>query len=86
MAKDDLKSAILKALSGSSSQRPVDVSRLYKLGDEAGVQAALLEMYHVNQVCCCRIIRRGLDTSVWYLPGVTIMPHAYGKPNARVAA
>jgi hypothetical protein len=76
---NDLKTAILKMLAGSSSQRPVDVSRLYKLGDEAGVQAALLEMYHASQVCCCLIIRRGVETSVWWRPGVVNMQHSYGR-------
>lgn len=75
----DLKTAIRKALAGSSSQQPVNVSRLYKLGDEAAVQDALLEMYRAREVYCCLYTRGGGNaTSVWWLVGGVLAPHSYG--------
>lgn len=72
--KPDLQTAIRDALAGSSSQKPVDVSRLYKLGDTASVQAALLEMYRSREVYCCRYIRKGNETSVWWMSGASSLP------------
>lgn len=79
----DLKSAILTALAGSSSQQPVDVAMLYKLGDKASVQAALLEMYRDREVYCC-LYQRGDDqaTSVWWLVGGVSAPHSFGRQSA----
>lgn len=73
----DLKTAIRKAMAGSSSQQPVDVSRLYKLSDVASVQDALLEMYHAREVSCCLNIKHGKETSIWWLVGGVGASHSY---------
>lgn len=70
----DLQNKIRDALSGSSSQKPVDVSRLYKLGDKDAVEATLLGMYRSREVYCCLHIRKGNETSVWWLSGAASLP------------
>lgn len=76
----DLKEKLRNALAGSSSQQPVDVATLYKLGDKASVQAALLELYHGRQVYCCLYQRGdGPATSVWWLVGWVSAPHSFGR-------
>lgn len=77
-----LKTAILDALAGSSSQKPVDVTKLYKLGDKADVEAALLGMYRSREVYCCLHIRKGNETSVWWLSGGNSAPVG-GNKKAR---
>jgi len=88
MRTDDLKTAIRAALAGSSSQRPVDVSALYKLGGVASVQAALLEMYRSREreVNCCLTVKKGKETSVWWLVGRVPAPHSYGRTGRSVSA
>lgn len=81
----DLKASIRKALAGSSSQQPVDVSKLYKLGNNADVEAALLEMYHSSKACCCLVTRRGATTSLWWLVGAVCQPNHYSKSKKRAA-
>ena len=79
----DLKASIRKALAGSSSQQPVDVGKLYKLGDVSGVQAVLMELYQAREVCCCLYTRRGKSFSVWWLAGGVSAPHSYGVTGRR---
>ena len=81
----DLKASIRKALAGSSSQQPVDVGKLYKLGDVSGVQAVLMEMYRNREACCCVITRRDKSFSVWWLVGGVSAPHSYRKPKTGAA-
>lgn len=66
MKPADLKVKLLEALEGSSSQQPVDVKSLYALGTEEEVQAALLELYHQQQIHCCVITRKGVERIVWW--------------------
>lgn len=79
----DLQNKIRDALAGSSSQKPVDVSKLYKLGDRADVEAALLGMYRSREVYCCRYIRKGSETSVWWLSGAVSPPHSYCRTTTK---
>lgn len=67
MAKPaDLKTKLLKALANSTSQQPVDVTKLYRLGAAEEVQAVLLELYNTHKVHCCVITRRGVENIVWW--------------------
>lgn len=80
----DLKNAIRAALAGSSSQQPVDVRDLYRVGarralPEEMVQRVLVEMYRDREVYCCLHTRRGKETSVWWSVGKTSRPHSYGR-------
>jgi hypothetical protein len=65
----ELKQRIRQALAGSNSKEPVDVSKLYLLGEFGAVQQALLAMYDAREVMCCLITRRTSETSVWWLAG-----------------
>ena len=74
----DLKASIRKALAGSSSQQPVDVAALYRLGDVQSVQTALLEMYRDREIYCCLNIKRGKETSIWWTVGGQRALPSYG--------
>lgn len=80
-----VKKKLLDALTGSSSQQPVELSELRKFGRRMQVDAALLEMYRQHEVCCCLITRCGKETSVWWLAGVPAS-HSYGRTGRSVSA
>lgn len=77
--KTNLKEAICHALAGSSSQQPVDVAELYKLGARKKVEAALLEMYRQQKVGCCLITRDSISKSVWWLIGGVSAPISFRR-------
>lgn len=80
---DDLKAALRAALADSTSQQPVNVGALYKLGARKKVEAALLEMYRQGEVGCCLITRRGVEESVWWKTGACLAHLEYGKPGRK---
>lgn len=81
MPTDKLQTAIRKALAGSSSQQPVNVEMLYRLGTRRQVQDALLELYHDRQVYCCLYHRSGdKESIVWWLVGGVGASHSFGRP------
>lgn len=75
----DLKANIRKALSGSSSQHPVDASVLVKGRQRRRVEAALMELYQANEVGCCKVTKRGEASTVWWLIGGVSAPHSFGR-------
>lgn len=77
----DLKSALRHALKGSSAQKPVDFSLLAKGHQRSRVEAALMEMYGEREVGCCKIIRGGRESVVWWISGVVEQTPFYGKKN-----
>lgn len=84
----NLKTQLLLLLAGSSSQQPVDTAKLYKLGKRDAVEAALLELYHAHQVCCCKVTKGKQENIVWWLSGgVTPLGHSrMCAPKKRRAA
>lgn len=86
MRTDDLKTEILAALDGSSSQRPVDTDVLSKGHHRSRVEAALMEMYQAHEVCCCKIIKDRNERVVWWIAGTAGQPHSYGRVGRSCAA
>lgn len=82
----DPQTAIRKALAGSSSQQPVGIVDLYPLGTRKQVQAALMELYQAQEICCCKSIKGGQENVVWWLSGKVSAPHSYGRAEKRAAA
>lgn len=78
--KATLHSEILAALTGTSSQRPMETSAIIdKTRHQRGrVEAALLEMYQAKQIYCCKIIN-GSECVVWWLLGAARQPQNYGR-------
>ena len=65
-----LKSHILSALFGSTSRNPVDTRVLVARGyEQADVEAALMALYQEQQICCCKIIKGGMERVVWWMGG-----------------
>jgi len=83
--RTDLKTAIRKALAGSTSQQPVDVKKLYPLDTIETVQAALMQMYDQREVMCCLITTRGVQKSVWWSTKALVELPRYGVEGARDA-
>ena len=80
----DLKNEILAALAGSSAQKPVDTVVLTKGHHRRRVEAVLLEMYQAREVCCCKIIKGGSESVVWWIAGnAPRQPRRYGRQAAR---
>lgn len=65
----DLKNEIRAALAGSSSQKPVDTDVLAKGHHRSRVEAALMELYQVQEVCCCKITKGDVERVVWWIGG-----------------
>jgi hypothetical protein len=65
----DLKNEIRQALAGTSSQKPVDTDVLAKGHHRSRVEAALMELYQAQEVCCCKITTRGVERVVWWVGG-----------------
>ena len=76
----NLRTAILKKLAGSSSQKPVELGTLYRLGSAENVQRELLDLYRASKVQTCQTTRCGHTRSDWWLAG-NINSHGdyYGK-------
>ena len=70
MRDSDIQSAIRKALAGSSSQHPVDVARLYKLGGKAVIDAALGEMLTSTELNTAWTMKDGIQKTLYWLTGV----------------
>lgn len=68
MAKD-LKQEIRAALQGSSSRAPVDTDVLAEGHHRSRVEAALMEMYQANELCCCKLIKGDGERVVWWIGG-----------------
>ena len=66
-------------MEGATSQKPVDTARLYVIGSRKQVEAALQEMYQAHDICCCKIIRRGKESIVWWPVGMAQKLAPYGK-------
>ena len=66
----DLKAAIRKALAGSSSQQPVDVAALYKLGGKAVIDAALGQMLAKAELNTAWTMKGGVQKTLYWLTGV----------------
>ena len=81
-----LHNAIRNALAGSSSQQPVDTGKLYPLGTRAAVKAALMELYQAREVYCCKHIKCGQESVVWWLVGGVSAPHSFGRTGRSAAA
>ena len=80
----DLKNEILAALAGSSAQKPVDTVVLTKGHHRRRVEAVLMEMCQAREVCCCKIIKGGSESVVWWIAGnAPSQPRRYGKQAAR---
>lgn len=65
----DLKNEIRAALAETSSQQTVDTSVLAKGHHLSRVEAALMELYSAQEVCCCKITTRGVERVVWWVGG-----------------
>lgn len=65
----DLKTVIRTALAGTTSSNPVDTDALAKGHQRRSVEAALMEMYQAQEICCCKIIKRGSESVVWWRGG-----------------
>lgn len=82
MAKD-LKDEIRAALQGSSSRAPVDTDELAKGHHRRHVEAALMEMYQANELCCCKLIKGGSERVVWWVGGAgAFAPITHRTPKA----
>lgn len=81
----ELKKKLRKALQGATSQTPVSTATLYKLGTHKQVEAALMELYQAREAACCKIIRKGVETVVWWPVGATGAAHSYGR-NGKLCA
>lgn len=86
MREADIKAAIRNALSGSSSQQPVDTAALFPLGTHKQVKAALMELYQAHEVYCCKTIKGAHENVVWWLSGAVSQPHSYGITGRSAAA
>ncbi len=69
----DLKNEIRAALAETSSQQTVDTDVLAKGHHRSRVEAALMELYQAQEVCCCKItkrkskiIKRDIERVVWW--------------------
>jgi hypothetical protein len=81
MAKD-LKEWIRTALQGSSSRAPVDTTVLAKGRRRKRVEAALMEMYQANEVCCCKLFKGSEERVVWWISGAgVIAPITHRTPK-----
>ena len=81
----DLKTKILTALEGSTSQNPVDIKDLYSLGTRQRISQALLALYEAREVSCCKITTRGEERNVWWRIGTLRTLPKYGKvPLAQI--
>lgn len=58
--KPDLQTAIRQALAGATSQKPVCITELYRLGTRKQVKAAIQEMYNSREIGCCMVTRNSL--------------------------
>lgn len=79
----DLKSQLLTALANSSATNPVDTSALAQGHQRGRVEAALMELYRDNKVCCCKIIKGGQERVVWWISGIVEYTGYYGKINIK---
>ncbi|OHC89194.1 MAG: hypothetical protein A3J87_00205 [Sideroxydans sp. RIFOXYB12_FULL_59_6] len=64
-----LKNEIRAALANTSSQRPVDTDVLATGHRRSRVEAALMEMYQANEVCCCKLTKGSSERVVWWIGG-----------------
>lgn len=81
----NLEDKIREELAGSSSQKPVGTAVLYKLGTRGQVIAALMGLYQSHEVCCCKIIKRGKESVVWWLSGAVSLPHSYCRTTKKAS-
>ncbi len=82
----DLKSKIRQALAGSSSQKPIETSALYKFGTRQQVIAALMGLYQSHEVYCCKTIKGKRERVVWWLSGAVSLPHSYCRTTKKASA
>lgn len=65
----NLKNEIRAALAETSSQQTVDTNVLATGHHRSRVEAALMELYSAQEVCCCKITTRGVERVVWWVGG-----------------
>jgi len=74
-----LRAAILTKLEGSTSQSPVELTELYRLGSEVGVRTVLAALYRDGYVQTVLIAKRGIERSLWWRVGnVPLQTDRYG--------
>jgi hypothetical protein len=74
----DLKTAIRKALAGSSSQTPVDTRELMSLGTKAEMTVALGEMQNSREINTVQVTKTGISMVQCWLTGAVLLV-AYGR-------
>jgi len=67
----DLKSKLLPLLAKATSQAPVDTDTLAQGHRRRDVEAALMEMYQARTIGCCKLIKAGNESIVWWAIGHT---------------
>ena len=67
----DLKSKLLPLLAKTTSQAPVDTDTLAQGHRRRDVEAALMGMYQARIVGCCKLIKGGNESVLWWLVGHT---------------
>ena len=67
----DLKSKLLPLLAKTTSQAPVDTDTLAQGHRRRDVEAALMEMYQARTIGCCKLIKAGNESIVWWAIGHT---------------
>ena len=77
----ELKKKIRAALAGSTAQKPVETYSIVKGHQRGRVEAALMELYQAREVYCCKIIKGGRESVVWWLSGVVEQTFYYGRKN-----
>ncbi len=79
--KNDLEILIRQALAGTSSQQPMTIETIAPGHRRSRIEAALTEMYIAREVCCCKIIKGGHESIVWWLTDVANKPYHYGRTD-----
>ena len=83
MSTKSLQAAIMQALDESNSQNPVVTEDLYTTGTMYRVQCALLDLYHAQQINCCKVEKGGKETILWWKTGACLAHVEYGKPGRK---
>jgi hypothetical protein len=74
---NDLKTAIRKALAGSTSQQPVDTKTLLKLGKSDAIAVALEELLASREINTATVIKGGCQTTLCWLTGSVTLGNSH---------
>ena len=66
---NNLKTKLIAALAGSTSQSPVDTATLALGHQRKIVEGELMRMYSSREVMCCKNIKCGQESVVWWQVG-----------------